>query len=386
MKSLGQYFTKHELLKNKVVEFMQMSMPGKILEPSVGRGDLVDAICKAREAVEFDLYEIDATIKPLEAIRNFHINYCDFLTADITSKYSTIVGNPPYVKTTRGNLYVDFIEKCFHLLQDNGEMIFIVPSDFFKLTCACKIISNMMAVGRFTHIFHPNNEKLFENATIDVMIFRYSKVKGNPMVLYNDEIRTLNHSNGLITFHQASTAVPSSRTFRMYFNIIVGMVRGKESVYKNKSIGNISVLNGKDQNETYVFVESFPSECQKINKHLEFHKSQLLERQIRKFNETNWFEWGAPRNIQTIRSNWGMPCIYIHTLTRKSEVAFVGNLGYFGGGLICLIPSVGSMDLQKIANYLNTDDFKSNFMYSGRFKIGQRHLCYSQIPTHVCPE
>ena len=64
--------------------------------------------------------------------------YGDFMKQTITKTYKTIVGNPPYVRTKKGNLYIDFTEKCYNLLDDNGELIFIVPSDFLKLTCASK--------------------------------------------------------------------------------------------------------------------------------------------------------------------------------------------------------------------------------------------------------
>ena len=36
-------------------------------------------------------------------------------------------------------------------------------------------------------------------------------------------------------------------------------------------------------------------------------------------------------------------------------------------------------NLEKIVDYLNSDTFKSNYMYSGRFKIGHRQLSNSYI-------
>ena len=61
------------------------------------------------------------------------------------------------------------------IYENNGELIFIIPSDFFKLTSASKLLNNMILNGTFTHIYHPHNEKLFENASIDVIVFRYCK-------------------------------------------------------------------------------------------------------------------------------------------------------------------------------------------------------------------
>ena len=83
-----------------------------------------------------------------------NVHYDDFLSVDISAKYDTIIGNPPYVKTKGGNLYLDFIEKCYRLLNPGGELIFIVPSDFIKLTSSSKIINTMMENGTFTHIIH----------------------------------------------------------------------------------------------------------------------------------------------------------------------------------------------------------------------------------------
>jgi adenine-specific DNA-methyltransferase len=121
------------------------------------------------------MYEIDESIKLLEPIKKNKVIYCDFMKVLINKRYKTIIGNPPYVRTTKGNLYIDFTEKCYDLLEDDGELIFIVPSDFLKLTSATTLLNKMMENGSFTHIFHPNDEKMFENASIDVIIFRYCK-------------------------------------------------------------------------------------------------------------------------------------------------------------------------------------------------------------------
>ena len=75
----------------------------------------------------------------------------------------------------------------------------------------------------------------------------------------------------------------------------------------------------------------------------------------------------------------GKECIYIYNLTRNAEVAFVGNVQYFGGSLLILIPKK-TCNLQTVVGYLNSQQFKHNFVFSGRFKIGHRQLCNSHIP------
>jgi adenine-specific DNA-methyltransferase len=375
---LGQYFTTNIELKEKVFEFI-LNKPSNILEPSIGQGDLIDFISKKNSNITFDMYEIDKKIKLLDKIDKKKVIYGDFMEQNINKKYKTIVGNPPYVRTKHGNLYIDFTEKCYNLLDDDGELIFIVPSDFLKLTSASKLLNTMMTTGTLTHIHHPHNEKLFENASIDVIIFRYFKNNSiEKKVLYNDKSLYIKNSNGLITFEEQNNT--NSVIFQDYFDIYVGLVSGKEDVYKNEELGNIKVLNGEDKLEKYIYIENFPCENKKINKHLLKYKTELIERGIRKFNETNWFEWGAPRNITTINSNIGKDCIYIYNLTRKSNVAFVGKVTYFGGSLIMLKPKK-TCNLNNIVSYLNSEQFKENFMFSGRFKIGHRQISNSCIPN-----
>lgn len=376
--NLGQYFTTHNELKEKVFEFI-LNSPSNILEPSIGQGDLITFIIDKIPSITFDMYEIDTKIKLLDKIEKDNIIYGDFMKQIITKTYKTIIGNPPYIRTKNGNLYIDFTEKCYNLLDDNGELIFIVPSDFLKLTSASKLLDIMMKNGTFTHIFHPNNEKMFANASIDVIIFRYCKNELlEKKVLYNNELFHIINSNGLITFSKENTS--DNILFKDYFDIYVGLVSGKEEVYKNNELGNIELLNGKNKLEKYIYIKNYPCENEEINKYLLDKKDMLIQRKIRKFNESNWFEWGAPRNISAIENNLGQNCIYIYNLTRNTDIAFIDRVKYFGGGLLMLKPKK-KCNINNIISYLNSDTFKCNFTFSGRFKIGHRQICNSYIPS-----
>jgi len=375
---LGQYFTTNIELKEKIFKFI-LNNPSNILEPSIGQGDLIVFIKEKIQNITFDMYEIDNTIKLLDNIEKDNVIYGDFMKQPIYKSYKTIIGNPPYIRTKTGNLYIDFIEKCYNLLDNNGELIFIVPSDFLKLTSASKLLNEMIINGTFTHIFHPHDEKMFENASIDIIIFRYYKNKINEKkVLYNDKILYLINSNGLITFNEKENN--NNIKFSDYFDIYVGIVSGKEEIYKNKELGNIEVINKENKIEKYIYIENYPCDNEKINKYLLEHKKELLERGIRKFNEKNWYEWGAPRNITTINKNLGKDCIYIYTLTRNSIVSFISKVNYFGGGLLLLLPKK-ECNLNNIISYINSDIFKNNFIFSGRFKLGHRQISNSYIPN-----
>jgi adenine-specific DNA-methyltransferase len=299
------------------------------------------------------------------------------------------------------------------LLNDGGELIFIVPSDFMKLTGSVQLIDEMMLQGTFTHIIHPKDEHLFENAAIDVMVFRYCKDEslGNDMV-FNGEKRWLVHHHGTLSFvlEEPDVSVPT-RTIADYFHVYVGMVSGKENVFKNQDLGNVDVLNGNGDKEKYIIIDKFPTDNPTLNAYMTEHKPQLMERKIRAFNEKNWYEWGALRNYNTMQKRVGEQCIYVRTVTRNNIVAFAGTVGPIGGNLLALIPksyvtaepapknnprrskskatskskeSGACLDMtqeriHETITYLNSAKFKNEFVYSGRFKIGHRQLANASL-------
>ena len=371
--SKGQYFTTDITLQYTILDFIKNN-PKTILEPSIGRGDLIKYITE-NSNVNFDMYELDESIQLLEDIDREKVNYGDFIKANISKKYKTIIGNPPYVKKSTGNLYLEFIEKCFNLLKIKGELIFIVPSDFLKLTSASKLLIKMMKSGTFTHIYHPNNENLFANASIDIIVFRYYKwSKQKKKTLYNNQLKYLINTNGIITF--SNTEITNNFIIGDYFNVYVGMVTGKEAVYKNNQFGNITLLNKKNVRDKYIFIEVFPTPNENLNNYMLENKDILINRKIKSYTEQNWWLWGAPRNMLNIEKNIGKKCIYVSNLTRNKEVAFEGKVEYFGGALLMMIPKK-EVDLKKIVKYLNSDTFKENYTFSNRFKIGHKQLCNS---------
>jgi len=163
------------------------------------------------------------------------------------------------------------------------------------------------------------------------------------------------------------------------FDIYVGLVSGKEEVFKNEEYANERILTDKDVVERYVLLDTFPTKNKELNTYLLKHKESLINRKIRKFNETNWFEWGALRNMKAIEQNKNKKCIFVRCLTRKKIIAFTGKVQLFGSKLLCMIPKKSDINLENIVKKLNTLAFKQNYLYSGRFKIGQRQLSCATI-------
>ena len=392
-KTLGQYFTVNEELQQFVFDKVK-HQGSRLLEPSFGAGHLLKKFIEYNPDYPMVCYELDETIKPvIEFNKQYQtVIYGDFMAhtatpTTTTEKFRTIIGNPPYVKQKQtGNLYIKFIERCFEYLDDDGgEMIFIVPSDFIKLTSAAGIIDKMTRAGSFTDFLFPNDEKLFEGASIDVLVFRYEKGCHSKTVNLNGNPVYCNVNKGIVTFSEGLTGAAvaeasSSSSFDSRFHVYVGIVSGRDEIYRSP-LGNIEVLTDKDRVDRFIYTTEFPSNHPGIDEHLLKHKDELLERRIKKFSESNWFEWGAPRNISSIRKYWAHPCIYIRNITRHKEVAFIGKVQYFGGSLLCLVPKTADAALDQIVEYLNSPVFQKDYMYAGRFKIGHKQISTAMMPT-----
>jgi len=377
-KSMGQYFTISDTLQQFV--FNKVNYKGsRLLEPSFGAGHLLKKFKESDTNYPMTCYELDNKIKPVLSFNEHQIVvYGDFTKQLISQRFKTIIGNPPYVKQSTGNLYIKFIELCYELLEPDGELIFIVPSDFIKLTSASSLIDTMTKHGSFTDFLFPHDEKLFAGASIDVVVFRYEKGSTATKTNVNGKEMFCNVHSGIITFSESIVVgKPLSDSLHVY----VGIVSGRDEIYK-VPFGNINVLNDKEKVDKYIFTETFPTNNKTIDDHLLAHKKELLERRIKKFSEDNWFTWGAPRNIKSIEANLGQPCIYVRNMTRSKEVAFIGTVQYFGGSLLCLLPTtlIPESKLKKIVEFLNSDDFQKDYLYAGRFKIGHKQISNVIIP------
>jgi adenine-specific DNA-methyltransferase len=378
-KQMGQYFTIAEELQQFVFDHVRHKS-AILLEPSFGAGHLLRKFKEFDENYPMACYELDDSIIPIIQFNDYQSRiYCDFTKQSVTQKFKTIIGNPPYVKQSTGNLYIKFVELCYNYLEDDGELIFIVPSDFIKVTNAASIITRMTETGSFTDFLFPNNERLFEDANIDVLVFRYEKGIITNKTTVNGTERICNVNNGIITF---SNNTLSGTPIEEMFHVYVGLVSGRDEIYK-VPFGNINILNDKDRIDKYIFAENFPSGDAQIDSHLLANKQELLERRIKKFSEKNWFEWGAPRNIKNIREHAGEICIYVRNVTRNKEIAFEDSVQYFGGSLLCLVPKT-EMDthkIKKIVMYLNSETFQTDYIYAGRFKIGHKQISNAIIPS-----
>ena len=88
---------------------------------------------------------------------------------------------------------------------------------------------------------------------------------------------------------------------------------------------------------------------------------------------------------EKMRNYKGKDCIYVHNITRNDKICFIDKVQYFGGGLLCMIPknNIDMEDLKKFVNIINGTEFKKNYMYSNRFKIGHKQLSNALVSNCI---
>ena len=373
VEQLGQVFT-----PPKVVEFMLdlCQNTGRTLEPSAGDGAFFAQLRKRRpDSVGI---EIDGRLAPAGA------QVMDFFDYPLNEQFDTIVGNPPYVRfqdvavdtrkklksslfDKRSNLFLFFIEKCIKHLKPGGELIFIVPREMIKLTAAKKLNAWLFAQGSITHFYETGDVRLFDGATPNCCIFRFEKGRQDRRMA---DGRRFTEVDGQLMFLRDDYRV----RFSDVFSVKVGAVSGADAIYAHPA-GNMEFVCSKtvETGETRRMLYNIK------HPHLEKHKTELLARRVREFDETNWWQWGRAFPISE------HPRIYVNGRTRKAEPFFLHDCNAYDGSVLALFlknRQIARRDLIECAMMLNKEvDWQElGFVCDGRFIFTQRSLQTCLLP------
>jgi adenine-specific DNA-methyltransferase len=366
---LGQVFTPYEIVERMLKLRANF---GTIMEPSCGNGAFWKYI-KSDLAVGI---EIDDRWCPEDCINIDFFDYC------VENKFSTIIGNPPYVGGKnidpeiraklkhhfhfKTNLYVHFIDKCLDHLDDNGELIFITPRDFMKLTTAKPLNDRLSSEGSITHWYEYGDENLFKGKTApNLVIWRFAK-NAPRETLTNNGIRRFVNIDGILSFAIDDHTV----RFGDLFDIRVGGVTGADEVFVHQN-GNLEIVYSETL-QTGKTRRVYHDIC---DDYIQSYKERLINRSIKKFSEANWWKWGRGLYISD------KPRIYVNCKTRHSAPFFLHECKNFDGAVLGLFPKV-AMDLDHACTALNSLDWDElGFKYGGRFMFSHKSLSNALLPT-----
>ncbi|MEW6294080.1 MAG: class I SAM-dependent methyltransferase [Pseudomonadota bacterium] len=364
--ALGQVFTPDAVV-DRMLALRQRR--GRSLDPSAGDGAF------SRRINGCEAIEIDATVAPPGA------RVMDFFALPLDEKFDTIIGNPPYVRQQdipaetlarldsvlfdgRSNLYLYFIEKAVRHLRKGGELIFIVPREFAKLTAARKLNAFLYEEGDITHFIETGDARIFGTHNPNCAIFRFERGRHERRLA---DGRHFSLVDGQLMFLRGDYRLP----FADLFDVKVGAVSGADEIFEHPE-GNAEFVCSKtvDDGATRRMIFGVP------HPHLEAHKDRLLARRVRGFDESNWWHWGRLHHVAA------GPRIYVNAKTRRARPFFLHDCPNYDGSVLALFPKLPGMDLALAADMLNdqVDWAELGFVCDGRFLFTQRSLQGCLLP------
>jgi len=196
---LGQFYTSRPIADFMVGLADAPTPATRALEPGIGAGVFLDALLDAgfNRPVGFDLDEgnVQAAHDRLGDLAQ--VTHSDFLDVPAAGAYDLVVGNPPYVAwgnlddATRRRLLEDpfwaplsngqwdllyaFIIWGAQQLRPGGQLIYIVPFNWFNSTYAATLRGHLAKEGQFEDLIHFGEFKLFADCYPNCLIFSWRK-------------------------------------------------------------------------------------------------------------------------------------------------------------------------------------------------------------------
>lgn len=195
VKNLGQYFTPNYIAEF-IVQLITHEDPNRILEPSAGTGNFIEALEKRYSNIV--AIEIDST---LSSTCQTPIQYTNFFDYPVEEKFSIVIGNPPYVRwrnqpdevrndiiqrkfwNNRINALADilqaFIFKSIDHLIEGGELLFITPKFWLQTLHAANLREYILQSGYIDLIIDCNEKKIFSGVSSNLIIFKFIRHEMN---------------------------------------------------------------------------------------------------------------------------------------------------------------------------------------------------------------
>jgi adenine-specific DNA-methyltransferase len=373
--TLGQVFTPDEIVQTMLA---LRANRGRVLDPAAGDGAF------SRHLPGCTAIELDP------GVASPGVQVMDFFDLPASERFDTIIGNPPYVRykdiiletrvrlnsplfDARSNLFLFFIEKSVQHLNAGGELIFIVPREFIKLTAAAKLNDWLYSQGSITHWIEAGDTRIFTGAGPNCAIFRFVRGDFSRQTQYRRlddpqwDTREMVHIQGQLAFSHTRLCVGMADLF----DVRVGAVSGADDVFTHPE-GNLEVVCSQTASTGAIRRVIYDIQ----HPHLGPYKERLLNRRVRRFDESNWWQWGRKYFKST------QPRIYVNNKTRRTKPFFTHPCTAYDGSVLALFPKNPAIDLERAITLLNNAVpwEELGFVVDGRFLFTQRSLATLMLP------
>jgi len=255
-------------------------------------------------------------------------------------------------------------------LNDKGELIFITPRDFLKATSSIKLNNFIFQNGTITDLIDLGDKKVFNGASPNCIIWRFEK--GN-FTRKTNVTKEFVFCNGQLLF--TDTYYPLY--FNDVFSVKVGAVSGNDKIFSNEEFANEEFVCSS----TYKTGETRKMIFNIKNAYLEKHKDELINRGIRQFDETNWWQWGRLHHISDRKR------IYVNAKTRNKKPFFTHKCKNYDGSVLAIFPKNQNADEKLLCEKLNSVNwYELGFVCDGRYIFSQKSLENSLLPDYFKKE
>jgi len=223
----GTYFTPIKIVNFAYNYLRQQNKDfSTVLEPCIGDGRFVDQLNRSARrvvGVEIDSAKI-AELKNKNYEESVHIIHQDFLIYSkmCNERFSLIIGNPPYInkKNIRNeqlelcrtickelllpesimkNMWVAFVLSSINLLEENGTLLFVLPTEFLQVQYAEKLRNYLEEKFNTIHII-TFEEKMFPDIEQDACLVYLTNERDAPsfisyLTYYKLDSQTYNYKS-----------------------------------------------------------------------------------------------------------------------------------------------------------------------------------------------
>lgn len=453
---LGQYYTP-QLVADWMMTLAQSPRDGQVLEPSCGEGVFLQSL-RSAGFQNIDALEIDprnAQRARSEYSSSARIRTGDFLLAPRRADYDLLIGNPPYVRwgniapATRKILEEDpfwkkrssgewdllyaFLIGGAEMLRPGGEMIFVVPYNWFSATYAEPVRDHLRKRGYFSDIIHFGEYKLFPDAAPNAIVFRWQKSSSRKGIRVVDFLGRGGNTSEIIRkaeslrqgllqgkeleseewrafradqFQDSNSWHLASRTdnnfcqkiesvasipLREVADVAVGMVSGYDQAFLLEDTKSFSKKERKyitpfvkarnckhfrvSSPQYFIWADEIESEADLrklpgIYNHLLPYKKRLLGRWGAE--EDLWWHWATVRNAEIFRKNLRRPKIFLPCTDRSERARFsITSRQVWGSGDVLLLAPQEGTDPWEMQAWLGSELFNRWYKIRGP-QTGQR--------------